>query len=60
MADSISGIRYIGPNYPVKPVQPVPKGRETDRRKKKPRKEPENENGDREDGEHGSTIDEHV
>jgi len=60
MADFISGIKHITPTYPVKPAQPVPKDRETDRRKNKPREEPENEHDDREDGEHGSTIDEHV
>jgi len=60
MADFVSGIKHITPSYPVKPVQPVPKDRETDRRKNKPRKEPENEPGDQEDGEHRTTIDEHV
>ena len=33
MADYISGIKHITPAYPVKPVQPVHKDRETDRRK---------------------------
>lgn len=60
MSDFISGIKHISPTYPVKPVQPVPKGRGTDQRKKKPRREPEHEDRERDDGEHGSTIDEHV
>ena len=60
MADFVSGIKNITPTYPVKPAQPVPKDRETDRRKKEPRKEPEHEDHERDDGEHGSTIDEHV
>jgi hypothetical protein len=60
MADFISGIKHITPTYPVKPAHPVPKERETDRRKNKPRKEPEQESAEREDGEHGPTIDEHV
>jgi hypothetical protein len=60
MADYFSGIKHITPTYPVKPAQPVPKDRQTDRRKKEPRKKPEQEPTEREDGEHGSTIDEHV
>lgn len=60
MADFISGIKHITPTYPVKPAQPVPRERETDRRKNKPRKEPEQEPAEREDGEHRPTIDEHV
>ncbi|MGI9233201.1 MAG: hypothetical protein ACR2RD_06175 [Woeseiaceae bacterium] len=34
MADYISGIKHKTPAYPVKPVQPANKDRETDRRKK--------------------------
>ena len=55
----ISGIYRIGPSYPVKPVQPVPKDRETDqRKKKKPQEEPEHE--DRDDDDRKPIIDEHV
>lgn len=63
MADYISGIKHITPAYPVKPVQPTHKDRETDRRqtpqderRDKGEKEPQNDEG----GEHKPTIDEHV
>lgn len=63
MADYISGIKHITPTYPVKPVQPVPKDRETDRRKK-PRDERRDQDDtgrhDRDDDEQKPTIDEHV
>jgi hypothetical protein len=63
MADYISGIKHITPTYPVKPVLPTHKDRETDRRKK-----PTDERRDKDDREqHGDdgdertpTIDEHV
>ncbi len=58
MAEFISGINRIGPSYPVKPVQPVPKDRETDRRKKPPQEAPEHD--DRDDDDTKPTIDEHV
>lgn len=63
MADYISGIKHITPAYPVKPVQPIHKDRETDRRQT-PRDD-RREKGDKEqqndeDGEHKPTIDEHV
>jgi len=63
MADFISGIRNITPAYPVKPVQPAHKDRETGRRKK-PKDERHDANDeekhDDEDGERKPTIDEHV
>ena len=40
MSDFVTGIKHIGPSYPVKPVQPVPKDRETGNRSRK-RQEPE-------------------
>ncbi len=58
MADFISGINRIGPSYPVKPVQPTQKDRETDDRKKQPQDEPEHE--DRDDDDRKPIIDEHV
>jgi len=60
--DFISGINRIGPSYPVKPIQPAQKDRQTDRRKK-PRYEevPENDDDDEASGDdHKPTIDEHV
>ena len=54
----ISGIYRIGPSYPVKPVQPVPKDREPGERKKQPQDEPEGE--DHDDDERKPIIDEHV
>lgn len=60
MADYISGIKRITPSYPVKPVQPVHKDRETDRRKK-PREEPrDDDDTESPDGERKPTIDERV
>jgi len=60
MADYISGIKHITPAYPVKPVQPTQKDRETDRRDKPKYKAPENKDRDEDDGDHKPTIDEHV
>ncbi len=36
MAESVSGIKPVNPSYPLKPVLPVRKDRETDRRRKAP------------------------
>jgi hypothetical protein len=63
MADYISGIRHITPTYPVKPVQPASKDRETDRRKKPSDERPDQKETDQQgdDGEDRQpTIDEHV
>lgn len=54
----ISGIYRIGPSYPVKPVRPANKDRQTDQRKKQPPKEPGQEDND--DDERKPIIDEHV
>jgi len=58
MSDFISSINYIGPAYPVKPVQPSKKDREnSNRRKQRERPDldkPEDDSGD------SPTIDEHV
>lgn len=63
MADYISGIKHIPPTYPVKPVQPASKDRETDRRKK-PRDERHDQDETEQQGGDGDerkpTIDEHV
>jgi len=61
MHDFISGINRIGPSYPVKPVQPAQKDRETDRRKKPRYEEPDaNENDEEQGDDQKPTIDEHV
>lgn len=61
MPDFISGINRIGPSYPVKPVQPTQKDRQTDRRKKPRYEVPENDDdGDEPGDEQKPTIDEHV
>ena len=58
MADYFSGIKQIGPSYPVKPVQPAQKDREPgSRRKKRPRPETEKRDDDDDQKPH---IDEHV
>jgi hypothetical protein len=63
MSDFISSIRHITPTYPVKPVQPAQKDRQTDRRQK-PKYEPQ-EHDDRAADDHDEenpkpTIDEHI
>lgn len=60
MADYISGIKHITPAYPVKPVQPAQKDRETDRRKKPKYERPGNNDTEDDDNDHKPTIDEHV
>ena len=61
MPDFISGINRIGPSYPVKPVQPAQKDRETDRRKKPRHEVPESDDDDEKPGDDQQpTIDEHV
>ena len=63
MQEFISGIYRIPPTYPVKPVQPAQKDRETDRRKKPKYDVPEKDDNDDDtehDGDHKPTIDEHV
>ena len=61
MPDFISGINRISPSYPVKPVQPTQKDRETDRRKKPRYEEPESDGEDKDSGgDDKPTIDEHV
>jgi len=57
MSDLVNGIRRIGPSYPVKPVQPARKDRETGNRNKK-RQRPDEEK--REDDDETPHIDEHV
>ena len=57
MAEFIGGIRKIGPSYPVKPVRPAQKDKETDNRSKK-RPQPDSE--ERDDDPDKPHIDEHV
>ena len=61
MAEFVTGIKPISPSYPVKPVQPANKDRESDaeRRKRKPPEE-QRRPADENDGEDRPTIDEHV
>ena len=58
MSDFVGGIKHIGPSYPVKPVQPTQKDRETGNRNKK-RQRPETERRD-DDDDQERHIDEHV
>lgn len=48
MADFVGGIKQIGPSYPVRPVQPAQKDRETNNRRKK-QPEPASERRDDDD-----------
>lgn len=57
MSDPISGIKHIGPTYPVRPAQPAQKDREPGKRKKKRQ---EKSGPDESDNDHKTTIDEHV
>ncbi len=58
MTDIISGVRHIGPAYPVKPVQPAQKDREPgERHKQDPQKKPKSDERPDDDK---PTIDEHV
>lgn len=62
MADIISGVRHIGPPYPLKPVQPSNKDREPSERQKKDQRKPnpeERHDEERHDNDK-PTIDEHV
>ena len=56
MSDFVGGIKHIGPTYPVKPVQPTQKDRETGNRRQK-RHKPDT---DKHDDDQKPTIDEHV
>lgn len=58
MSDFVSGIKHIGPSYPVKPAQPAQKDRETGNRRKK-KQEPDADADDHSDDDKPS-IDEHV
>lgn len=58
MSDFVGGIKHIGPSYPVKPVQPTQKDRETGSRRKK-RQEPDTDKRDGDDDQQPH-IDEHV
>lgn len=61
MQETISGIYRIPPTYPVKPVQPPSKDRETDRRKKPQPEVPEHRDDDDSPSDDDKpTIDEHV
>ena len=63
MSDFISGIKHITPSYPVKPVRPAQKDRQTDRRQKQGDRKPDTDELDDDHGpddERKPTIDEHV
>ena len=57
MADIGSGMKKIGPSYPVKPVQPSQKDRKSGQRQKKPAK---TERTPDEVEDKTSTIDEYI
>lgn len=56
MSDLFGGIKQIGPTYPIKPVRPAQKDRETGKRQRKPDERPPE---DRDDDDK-PLIDEHV
>ena len=66
MSDLFSGIRQIGPAYPVKPLLPPQKDRKPGERHKDNRRKPEAEerhdddHNDDQNDDHKPTIDEHV
>lgn len=57
MSDFTGGIKPLGPSYPVRPIQPVNKDRETGKRDEK-RQQPDAEKPDSDD--ETTHIDEHV
>lgn len=59
VADFVSGIKNIGPAYPVRPVVPAQKDRKTGQRRNE-RQEPEEDDAEKDDGNPKPTIDEHV
>ena len=64
MSDFMTGIKRIGPAYPVKPVQPSQKDRKSGKRRKKSYHPHEDANNDVETGagsdKRKPTIDEHI
>lgn len=57
MSDGISGIKIIKPSYPVKPVQPSNRDRESGKRKKDP---PATETENRNEDDDKPVIDEYI
>ncbi len=57
VSDSISGIKNIKPAYPLKPVAPTPRDRESGKRKKNP---PTPDAGKKNDGGDKPVIDEYI
>ena len=57
MSDPISGIKNVNPTYPVKPVQPAERDRESGKRKKDA---PRPESTDNESTEDKPVIDEYI
>ncbi|MDJ0812353.1 MAG: hypothetical protein QNJ23_01380 [Woeseiaceae bacterium] len=57
MANFVSGIKQIGPSYPIKPAHPVRKEKKPEQRKQK-REEPPKDDGDNDD--QTTHIDEHA
>ncbi|MDJ0904451.1 MAG: hypothetical protein QNI96_00425 [Woeseiaceae bacterium] len=57
MANFVSGIKQIGPSYPIKPAQPVPREKKPEQRKKN-REEPAKDDGQQDD--QTTHIDEHA
>ena len=60
MPEYFSGIRQIGPTYPIKPTQPTQKDREPGKRRRD-KEQPEQPSRDEDQGSDDKpTIDEHV
>ena len=60
MSDGISGVKNINPGYPVKPVTPSQRDRESGKRKKDPPKPDINTDTDADDDTDKPVIDEYV
>ena len=58
MNEFIGGVRNITPSYPVRPIQPVNKDRETGEQKQKKQEPPKK--SDHDDDDNKPLIDEHV
>ena len=57
MSDGISGVKVIRPSFPVKPVQPSQKDRESGKRRKD---SPQQEPTDKDDDHDKPKIDEYI
>jgi hypothetical protein len=60
VADFVSGVKNIGPAFPVKPVQPSSRDRKSGTRQKKPSEQEQEPDGETTTDEQKSTIDEYI